>query len=147
MSSPPRDSAPSRRLGRPPRGWARKNLNIDQRKLDVARKTLGAKTETETVDAALDAIAFRKELSEGVQRLRAAGGLKPGVIGDRSGPTVARPVNFRQRAYRIPKRLARGHGWGPGCQRRRAQRGTTLPFFGKVMAEKVLLCQKWQSMA
>jgi hypothetical protein len=76
MSSAPRDSTASRPLGRPPRGWVRKNLNIDQRKLDVARKALGAKTETETVDAALDAIAFRKELSEGVRRLRAAGGLK-----------------------------------------------------------------------
>ncbi|MDP9012927.1 MAG: hypothetical protein M3O41_09800 [Pseudomonadota bacterium] len=76
MSSPPRDSAAVQKPGRPPRGWVRKNLNIDQRKLDVARKALGAKTETETVDAALDAIAFRKEISEGVQRLRTAGGLK-----------------------------------------------------------------------
>jgi Arc/MetJ family transcription regulator len=54
----------------------RKNLHIDQRKLDVARKALGVKTETETVDAALDAIAFRKELADGVRRLRMAGGLK-----------------------------------------------------------------------
>jgi hypothetical protein len=54
----------------------RKNLHIDQRKLDVARKALGAKTETETVDAALDAIAFRKELSDGIRRVRAAGGVK-----------------------------------------------------------------------
>jgi hypothetical protein len=54
----------------------RKNLNIDQRKLDVARKALGARTETETVDAALDAIAFRNEIVDGVRRLRAAGGLK-----------------------------------------------------------------------
>ena len=64
------------RLGRPPRGWVRKNLHIDQRKLDAARKALGAKTETETVDAALDAIALRKEVSRGIQRVRAAGGLK-----------------------------------------------------------------------
>jgi hypothetical protein len=54
----------------------RKNLHIDQRKLDVARKALGVKTETEAVDAALDAISFRQEISEGIQRLRAAGGLK-----------------------------------------------------------------------
>ena len=76
MASPPRDSEAPPRLGRPPRGWVRKNLHIDQRKLDVARKALGAKTETETVDAALDAIAFRNEIVEGVRRLRAAGGLK-----------------------------------------------------------------------
>lgn len=73
MASP---SSSVRRLGRPPRGWVRKNLRIDQRKLDVARKALGVKTETEAVDAALDAIAFRREISEGVQRLRAVGGLK-----------------------------------------------------------------------
>jgi hypothetical protein len=53
----------------------RKNLHIDQRKLDVARKALGTKTETETVDVALDAIALRKELSRGIRRLRAAGGI------------------------------------------------------------------------
>ncbi len=75
MSSPSSSSQPTRR-GRPPRGWVRKNLHIDQRKLDVARRALGVKTETETVDAALDAIAFRKELTGGIRRLREAGGLK-----------------------------------------------------------------------
>ena len=76
MATPSRGSVPGRRLGRPPRGWVRKNLHIDQRKLNVARKALGVKTETEAVDAALDAIAFRQEISEGMRRLRAAGGLK-----------------------------------------------------------------------
>ncbi len=51
--------SPSTRRGRPSRGWVRKNLHIDQRKLDAARRVLGVKTETETVDAALDAIALR----------------------------------------------------------------------------------------
>lgn len=76
MTTPTRRPASARRLGRPPRGWVRKNLHIDQRKLNVARKALGVKTETEAVDAALDAIAFRQEISEGIQSLRAAGGLK-----------------------------------------------------------------------
>ena len=76
MASPLPGSRPSRQPGRPPRGWVRKNLHIDQRKLNAARKALGVKTETETVDAALDAIALRKELSGGMRRLRAAGGLK-----------------------------------------------------------------------
>ncbi len=66
----------STRVGRPPRGWIRKNMHIDQRKLDAARQVLGVKTETETVDAALDAIAFREELSRGIRRARAAGGVK-----------------------------------------------------------------------
>jgi Arc/MetJ family transcription regulator len=76
MTTSSRGSVSARRLGRPPRGWVRKNLHIDQRKLNVARKALGVKTETEAVDAALDATAFRQEISEGIRRLRAAGGLK-----------------------------------------------------------------------
>jgi Arc/MetJ family transcription regulator len=76
MTTPSRGSVSARRLGRPPRGWVRKNLHIDQRKLDVARKALGVKTETEAVDAALVAIAFRQEISKAIRRLRAAGGLK-----------------------------------------------------------------------
>jgi Arc/MetJ family transcription regulator len=66
----------STRVGRPSRGWVRKNLHIDQRKLDAARKILGVTTETETVDAALDAIALRKELSNGIRRARATGGIR-----------------------------------------------------------------------
>ena len=61
---------------RPKRGWVRKNMQIDQRKLDAARVALGTKTETDTVDAALDAIAFRRELLEGIRRVRAAGGIR-----------------------------------------------------------------------
>jgi hypothetical protein len=51
-------------------------MQIDQRKLDAARVALGTKTETDTVDAALDAIAFRRELLEGIRRVRAAGGIR-----------------------------------------------------------------------
>jgi hypothetical protein len=51
-------------------------MQIDQRKLNVARAILGTATETDTVDAALDAIAFRREIMEGVRRVRAAGGIQ-----------------------------------------------------------------------
>lgn len=47
----------------------RKNMRMDQVKLDRAREILGTKTETETVDAALDLIAFRKEVIGGVRKL------------------------------------------------------------------------------
>lgn len=67
-------SASSR--GRPARGWVRKNINIDQRKLDVVRQALSVATETEAVDAALDAIAFRRELTLGLRKLRASGGIR-----------------------------------------------------------------------
>ena len=35
-------------------GWVRKNVVMDQRKLDVARRALGVDTETEAIDRALD---------------------------------------------------------------------------------------------
>ena len=43
-------------------GWVRKNVMMDQRKLDVARRALGVDTETEAIDQALDLVAFREEL-------------------------------------------------------------------------------------
>lgn len=83
----PRDrSAPARRSrgpGRPKRGWVRKNMQMDQRKLDAARAVLGTTTETETVDAALDAIAFHQELLDGIGRVRAAGGIRDIYAADR----------------------------------------------------------------
>ena len=36
--------------------WVRKNIDIDQRKLAIARVALGTSTEKATADAALDAI-------------------------------------------------------------------------------------------
>ena len=56
--------------------WVRKNMVIDQRKLNEARRALGAATETDTVDQALDLVAFRKELSRGVAAIRKNGGFE-----------------------------------------------------------------------
>jgi hypothetical protein len=47
----------------------RKNLRLSQSKLDRARRILGTKTETETVEQALDLVAFRDEAIAGVRRL------------------------------------------------------------------------------
>ncbi len=47
----------------------RKNLRLSQKKLNRAKRILGTSTETETVDRALDLVAFRKEVVEGVERL------------------------------------------------------------------------------
>ena len=61
-------SSARRRESRTGRGrrWVRKNIVIDQVKLDNARRALGTATETDTVDRALDLIAFRRELSRGI---------------------------------------------------------------------------------
>ncbi len=47
----------------------RKNLRLSQAKLDRARRILGTTTETETVEQALDLVAFRQEVTTGVRRL------------------------------------------------------------------------------
>lgn len=57
-------------------GWVRKNLVMDQRKLDAARRALGVDTETETIDLALDFVAFRREVAEGIAAMRRAGGIE-----------------------------------------------------------------------
>lgn len=57
------------RQGRTKRRSARKNVRLDQRSLDAARRILGAKTETETITKALDLVAFRKELVDGVRAM------------------------------------------------------------------------------
>ena len=56
-------------------GWVRKNVVMDQRKLDVARRALGVDTETEAIDQALDFIAFREELTKGFIAVRRSGGV------------------------------------------------------------------------
>lgn len=56
-------------------GWVRKNVVMDQRKLDVARRALGVDTETEAIDQALDFVAFRDELAKGFVAVRRGGGV------------------------------------------------------------------------
>ncbi len=53
----------------------RKNMLMDQRKLDAAKAALGADTETAAVDAALDLVVFRTEVFQALDQLVAAGGL------------------------------------------------------------------------
>lgn len=54
----------------------RKNLNIDQEKLDRAVSILGARSETDAVDQALDMVLFRDEVIEGIERLAGTGGVE-----------------------------------------------------------------------
>jgi hypothetical protein len=50
----------------------KKNLRLHQSKIDEAKAILGTATETETIEAALDLVVFRKELVEGVRAMRGA---------------------------------------------------------------------------
>jgi len=53
----------------------RKNMDMDAVKLARAQKVLGAASETETVDLALDYVVFQGEVLGALDRLAAAGGL------------------------------------------------------------------------
>ena len=67
---PARERSPRGRVG-----WVRKNVIMDQRKLDVARRALGVDTETEAIDRALDLVAFRDQLARGFAAVRESGGV------------------------------------------------------------------------
>ena len=54
----------------------RKNMRLRQDLLDQARKVLGTKTETETVEEALELVTFRKEVAEGIRRIAGSGALR-----------------------------------------------------------------------
>ena len=63
----------------------RKNIVVDQRKLDAAKTALGALTETATIDAALDLVVFRTEVFTALDRVAADGGFAPAGRGRRAG--------------------------------------------------------------
>jgi hypothetical protein len=51
-------------------GKVRKSFWLDPRLLDEARASLGASSEREAVEMALDLVGFRKELAGGARALR-----------------------------------------------------------------------------
>jgi hypothetical protein len=62
--------------GKKPKSWVRrKNVNIDQSKLDRVREILGAESETEAIDQALSLLLLREELVEGVEKIAGTGGV------------------------------------------------------------------------
>ena len=48
----------------------RKNFRLHQSKIDEAKKVLGASTETETIEQALDLVLFGEKLLTGIDRMR-----------------------------------------------------------------------------
>jgi hypothetical protein len=46
------------------------NFRLPQSKLDTARRILGTKTETETIERALDLVAFGERLARGTEEVR-----------------------------------------------------------------------------
>ena len=60
----------------------RKNLRLSQSKLDRAKRILGTATETETVEQALDLVAFRAEVMAGVRRMAGSQSLRADAFED-----------------------------------------------------------------
>lgn len=58
------------------RGVVRKNLRLTQAKIDRAKKILGTSTETETIEEALDLVAFREEVVAGIRSLAGTRGIR-----------------------------------------------------------------------
>jgi glutamate dehydrogenase/leucine dehydrogenase len=54
---------------------ARKNMDMDVRKLTEARRILGARNDTEAVDRALDAVVYQDEVFAALDKLAEAGGV------------------------------------------------------------------------
>jgi hypothetical protein len=79
---------------------SRKNMDMDASKLARAQRLLGAATETETVDMALDYVIFQSEVFGALDRLAALGGLAD-PFGQSYSTAEARP-------RRVAERKARG---------------------------------------
>ncbi len=54
----------------------RKNYYLDERKIRRARAILGARTETEAVDAALDLVVFRRQILKSLEKVAGKGGIE-----------------------------------------------------------------------
>jgi hypothetical protein len=50
-----------------------KHVQLDQRKLDRARRVLGARTETETIDRALDLVVTEADIDQALRAARGKG--------------------------------------------------------------------------
>ena len=57
-------------------GRVRKNMDMDAAKLRAAQEALGARTETETVDRALDLVLGRARFEAAMDRITERGGIK-----------------------------------------------------------------------
>lgn len=80
-TSPPRTRRRTR--GTQEEAPRRKNYRLHQSKLDAAQRALGTATETETIERALDLVAFGERLASGTKRAR--GRAWTDVFGELSG--------------------------------------------------------------
>jgi len=54
----------------------RKNYYLDENKIHRAKVILGARTETEAIEGALDLVVFRREILESLEKVAGKGGVE-----------------------------------------------------------------------
>ena len=54
----------------------RKNYYLDETKISRVRAILGAKTETEAIDAALNLVVFKREILNSLEKVAGKGGVE-----------------------------------------------------------------------
>jgi hypothetical protein len=54
----------------------RKNYYLDEAKIRRVRRILGAKTETEAIDGALNLVVFKKEILKSLEKVAGKGGVQ-----------------------------------------------------------------------
>jgi hypothetical protein len=54
----------------------RKNYYLDEAKIRKVRTILGAKTETEAIDTALNMVVFKKEILKSLEKVAGKGGVE-----------------------------------------------------------------------
>jgi len=54
----------------------RKNYYLDEKKIKRAKTILGARTETEAIDAALDLVVFREEIVKSLEKVAGKGSVE-----------------------------------------------------------------------
>jgi hypothetical protein len=67
-------------------------MDMDAAKLASAQRVLGARTETEAVDMALDYVLYQAEVLDALDRLAAAGGLVDAFAAPARSPRYRRRV-------------------------------------------------------
>jgi hypothetical protein len=83
---------------------AGKNVPMDQRKLEAARRALGVEPKSEAIDLALDLVAFRREVSEGIAAMRRGRRNRGRVFAPRRRPLkYALDTNTYIEAFRNPE--------------------------------------------
>lgn len=68
----------------------RKNMDMDAKKLAEAQEVLGTRTDTETVDQALDYVLFQGAVFTSLDRLAALGGLADVYASHAPAPAIRR---------------------------------------------------------